>query len=394
MKRPEYNKEYHVFKACCLYALVNYDEAKRECAKGPLTPLAVRLLFNIAHKKNDEKSLISFHHKLTTSNEDQLCLAAIHFLRNQFEDAIEIYKKLIIENKDYHALNVYMAMCYYKLDYFDVALDVLNNYLSNYPDSIVAINLKACIQFQNYNGKLAEQEYKPLTQAYEGTNIYTDFDLLRHNLVVFRDGENAQQILPPLIDIFPEARLNLVIHLLKNDEATEAYNLVKDLEATMPREFILKAVTFAVLGQMTDSQDHIRKSQEFFQLVGASANECDTIPGRQCMASCLFLMKQFDDVLIYLKSIKAYYETDDDFNWNYGIACASVNDFKEGEDALSKIVSEKYKSDDCYTKWITKCYIMNGKPEFLLFILLTSVLRGNFTFTWKLLRNRLSCFNC
>ena len=30
----------------------------------------------------------------------------------------------------------------------------------------------------------------------------------------------------------------------------------------------------------------------------------DTIPGRQCMASCFFLLKQFGDVLIYLNSIK------------------------------------------------------------------------------------------
>lgn len=54
--------------------------------------------------------------------------------------------------------------------------------------------------------------------------------------------------------------------------------------------------------------------------MGASASECDTIPGRQCMASCFFLLKQFEDVLIYLKSIKTYFYNDDDFNWNYGIA--------------------------------------------------------------------------
>ena len=30
----------------------------------------------------------------------------------------------------------------------------------------------------------------------------------------------------------------------------------------------------------------------------------DTIPGRQCMAACFYLLKQFEDVLIYLNSIK------------------------------------------------------------------------------------------
>lgn len=34
----------------------------------------------------------------------------------------------------------------------------------------------------------------------------------------------------------------------------------------------------------------------------------DTIPGRQCMASCFFLLKQFDDVLIYLNSFKVSIE--------------------------------------------------------------------------------------
>jgi intraflagellar transport protein 56 len=71
-----------------------------------------------------------------------------------------------------------------------------------------------------------------LQQNYEGENVFADNDLLRHNLVVFRAGENALQVLPPLVDVFPEARLNLVIYYLKNDQFQEAYTLVKDMEAT------------------------------------------------------------------------------------------------------------------------------------------------------------------
>lgn len=79
-------------------------------------------------------------------------------------------------------------------------------------------------------------------------------------------------------------------------------------------------------------RDHLKIAQQFFQLVGGSASECgtlnrsviniiflqkhckrvcitvfvlsDTIPGRQCMASCFFLLRQFEDVLIYLNSVK------------------------------------------------------------------------------------------
>lgn len=35
-------------------------------------------------------------------------------------------------------------------------------------------------------------------------------DLIRHNLVVFNNGEGALKTLPALVDTIPEARLNLV----------------------------------------------------------------------------------------------------------------------------------------------------------------------------------------
>jgi len=38
-------------------------------------------------------------------------------------------------------------------------------------------------------------------------------------------------------------------------------------------------------------------------LIGTSATECDTIPGRQALASYLFLNKQYEDVILYLKTI-------------------------------------------------------------------------------------------
>ncbi len=40
-------------------------------------------------------------------------------------------------------------------------------------------------------------------------------DLLEHNLVIFRNGEGALQVLPPLIEVIPEAKLNLIIYYLR-----------------------------------------------------------------------------------------------------------------------------------------------------------------------------------
>lgn len=53
--------------------------------------------------------------------------------------------------------------------------------------------------------------------------------------------------MPPLVDIFPEARLNLVIYYLKNDDITQAYNLVKDVEPSVPREYIIKGVLIKLM---------------------------------------------------------------------------------------------------------------------------------------------------
>ena len=101
----------------------------------------------------------------------------------------------------------------------------------------------------------------------------------------------------------------------------------------------------------------------FLQLVGGSASECDTIPGRQCMAACFFLLKQFDDVLLYLNSIKSYYYNDDTFNFNYAQAKAAVGNYKESEEIFLQIQNDKIQNDYAYLSWLSRCYIMNGKAR-------------------------------
>eukprot|EP00392_Amoebophrya_sp_AT5.2_P013244 g13360.t1 len=322
-----------LYMGCCQYALQQYEQAE-SCAhkcEAENNSLKKRLLFHVAHKRNNESLMMQMHSSLSDSCEDQLCLAAVQFLRSHFQEATDMYKRILVDNREHLALNVYIAACYYKLDYYDL-----------------------------YNGKAAEAELKVLQQQSE-TPVFQEHDLLRHNICV----------LPPLLDIIPEARLNLVIYYLKySQDYEEAYNLIKDLEPSIPREYILKGVVYACLGnsvcfgQKTGSREHLKIAQGLFQLVGASASECDTIPGRQCMASCFFLLKQFEDVLVYLKSIKAYFTSDDDFNWNYGITCANVGEYKEAREAFMMITSEKYRNEFTYLSWLARCYIMNGEPQF------------------------------
>jgi len=119
----------------------------------------------------------------------------------------------------------------------------------------------------------------------------------------------------------------------------------------------------ASIGQMNDSREHLKSAQQYFQLVGASTSECDTIPGRQCMASCYYLLRQFDDVLIYLNSVKAYSANDPSFNYDYGIAQAACEYYREAEESLLMVQDDAMRSEYCYLSWLARCFIMNGKPR-------------------------------
>ncbi|XP_015509305.1 intraflagellar transport protein 56 isoform X1 [Neodiprion lecontei] len=348
--------------ACCYFYLGMYPEALNVVEESPDSRLKIRILFHLSHKMGDEKKLMEYHQMLEDVIEDQLCLASIHYLRAHYQEAIDIYKKILLENRDYLALNVYVALCYYKLDYYDVAQEVLQVYLQKHPDSAIAINLKACNHFRLYNGSAAQAEMKQLMEQ-TSSSFSFGHDLIRHNIVVFRGGEGALQVLPSLVDVIPEARLNLVIYYLKQNEVREAFELIKDLEPAVPQEYILKGVVNAAIGQETGSRENIKTAQQYFQLVGSSVSECDTIPGRQCMASCFFLFRQFEEVLVYLHSIKSYYFNEDVFNFNYGQAKTAAGYFKEAEDAFLMIRNERYKNDYVYISLLSYCYIMNKKAQ-------------------------------
>ena len=106
----------------------------------------------------------------------------------------------------------------------------------------------------------------------------------------------------------------------------------------------------------------IKIAQQYFHVVGTSATECDTIPGRQCMASFYFLSHQFKDVLIYLNSIKTYFSNVDSFNFNYAQAQSATGHFKEAEESFLVIRNERYRNDFAYISSLAYCrklYNMN-----------------------------------
>ncbi|KAH7699620.1 tetratricopeptide repeat protein 26-like protein, partial [Aphelenchoides avenae] len=204
----------HLFLGITLFFLAMYEDARKSAEKCPKSPLQNRLLFHVSHKLNDEKKLMLHHSQLKDTIEDQLCLASIHYLRSHYQQAIDIYKKMLLKHKNFLALTVYLALCYYKLDYYDVSMEVLEPYLAEFPDSPISVNLKACNHYRLYNNKAAENELKALKNLIASELSFAK-DIILHNTVVFRNGDAALQVLPTLVDVIPEARLNLVIYHLK-----------------------------------------------------------------------------------------------------------------------------------------------------------------------------------
>lgn len=61
--------------------------------------MKARLLFHLAHKSGDESALLLYHKNLHDVIEDQLSLASLHYLRSHYQDAIDIYKGVLAENR-------------------------------------------------------------------------------------------------------------------------------------------------------------------------------------------------------------------------------------------------------------------------------------------------------
>lgn len=85
--------------AVCMFYLGIYAESQQLIESIPNSALKVRLLFHLSHKLGDEDRLMELHGSLRDVCEDQLSLAGLHYLRSHYQDAIDIYKRVQLDNK-------------------------------------------------------------------------------------------------------------------------------------------------------------------------------------------------------------------------------------------------------------------------------------------------------
>lgn len=97
--QSSYEKNIAVNLACCYFYLGMYSESKETLTEAPVSGLKTRLSFHLSHKLSDEEGLMEHHEQLEDVLEDQLSLAAIHYLRAHYQEAIDIYKRLLLSNR-------------------------------------------------------------------------------------------------------------------------------------------------------------------------------------------------------------------------------------------------------------------------------------------------------
>lgn len=284
-------ERWRLSRACCLYYLQMFDEAEQAALLTPRHALCNRLLYLTANQRNHgEAVLLDRYRQLSpSSTEDQIAMAYMSFLQQNYEEAIDIYKRLLVSHRgELGALHVYLSMCYLKMDYYDVSLELLAVYLENHRDSFMATNLKACNYFHLYSGREAKQELEAFIKEHPSHPCALDGfnqnraqdavgmrDVVTHNMVIFEEaqngssvssGNNALYTLRSLSGRIGEAQMNLVLFYLHQRDYERAFELVEELEPSTPTEHIVKAILHEAIGEQTDSKDHVFLAEKYFHV--------------------------------------------------------------------------------------------------------------------------------
>lgn len=254
-------------------------------------------------------------------------------------------------------------MCQYKLDKFEESNVSVDQYLSVNSDSAVALNLKSCDYLRLFEPDVAESQ---LLQIQKFSSSSYDFvgSLIKHNLCIFHDGTDGFTQLTPLVSVLHEARYNLCILYMRENNPQEAFNLINDQFQPLDiPEHLLKATIYLAMGQLTGDTGQIEEANNTFSEIGEMDIIKDTAPGRQALATSKFLVGEYEEVLRIFKTIETLMSDVDEFNYNKAMALAALNRWAEAERYFLLVKNITYTREIFYNSWLCRCYIKNKKPE-------------------------------
>lgn len=81
------------------------------------------------------------------------------------------------------------------------------------------------------------------------------------------------------------------------------------------------------------------------------------------MASAFFLYNQFEEVLVYLNSVRSYFVNDDTFNYNYAQAKTATGNYKEAVEILVEIHDPAIRNELTYAMCLARCHIHSDNSE-------------------------------
>ncbi|OHT05070.1 TPR Domain containing protein [Tritrichomonas foetus] len=353
----------HLYISSCHYYNQSFDEAQASAEKGPTCDFKTRLLFHISHQRGDDQQLFKAHSELVGTLENQLSLAAIHFMRTHYQDAIDLYERLLQQHPDFLALYVYIAMCQYKLDQFQEANDSVDQYLAVNSDSAVGLNLKACAYLRLFEEPdIAESQLLQIRKFSSASYHFVEA-LIEHNLVVFHNGTDGFTVLPKIVESLPEARFNLALLYMRESNSPEAFNLLQDFTPLDINDMILKGTVLLAVGQLNGDTGILEEANNVFQEIGEMEVVRDTVPGRQCLATTKFITGDYAETLRVLKTIEDHMNESDEFNYNMAMTLGAQSRWPEAEKYFLLVKNPHYKNELFYTSWLCRCYIKNRKPE-------------------------------
>jgi intraflagellar transport protein 56 len=352
----------HLYIASCHYYNQDFADARQSALAGPPGDLQTRLIFHIAHQLNDEQELLHAHSQLVGTLENQLSLAAIHYMRSHYQDALEVYQRLIVQHPDFMALHVYIAMCHFKLDEYEPSNESVDLYLSENSDSAVALNLKSCDYFRLFGQEIAESQLLQIRKFSSAAYDFVD-TLVTHNLCIFANGVDGFTILPKLVQALPEARYNLAVLYMRENNPTEAHEVLRDFTPIQLNESMLKGTVLLSLGQATSEASQIEEANTIFSEIGSMDGIKDTVIGRECLASTRFIVGEYEETLRVLETIEQYANDVDEYNYDKGMTLASLSRWQEAERSLLMVKNPAYTKEVFYASWLCRCFIKNKNPE-------------------------------